>query len=59
MHSTTTFYADICLVLMINFENVYHAKVQILTLKVPFTTTEGFLASVDQDQAAQNMLPDL
>ena len=30
-----------------------------LTLKAPFTTTVAFVASVDQDQAAQNVQPDL
>ena len=30
-----------------------------LTLKAPFTKIVGFVASVDQDQAAQNMQPDL
>ena len=28
------------------------------TLKVPCTTTVGFVASVDQDQASQNLQPD-
>ena len=31
----------------------------ILTLKVPFTTLAVLVASVDKDQAAQNMRPDL
>ena len=30
-----------------------------LTLKVPITTLVAFAASVDQDEAAQNMQPDL
>ena len=30
-----------------------------LTFKVLFTTKVAFIASVDQDQAAQNMQPDL
>ena len=30
-----------------------------LTLKAPFMTIVAFVASVDQDQAAQNMQPDL
>ena len=30
-----------------------------LTLKVPITTIVAFAASVDQDQAAQNVQPDL
>ena len=31
----------------------------IIILKTPFTTTVGFAVSVDQDQAAQNVQPDL
>ena len=30
-----------------------------LTLKAPFAKTVAFVTSVDKDQAAQNILPDL
>ena len=33
--------------------------VEINPLKQPFTTIVAFVASVDQDQAAQNVQPDL
>ena len=32
---------------------------QYLTLKAPFMTIVAFVASVDQDQAARNVQPDL
>ena len=36
-----------------------HNRVFQLTLKAPFTTTVALVVSVDQDQAAQNVQPDL
>ena len=34
-------------------------KFNVLTLKEPFTTIAAFVVSVDQDQAAQNVQPDV
>ena len=34
-------------------------KFNVLTLKEPFTTIAAFVVNVDQDQAAQNVQPDL
>ena len=36
-----------------------NVAVDILTLKAPFMTKVAFVANVDQDQAAQNVQPDL
>ena len=45
-----------------NTFNSHQSKMSLdkkLTLKVPFTTIVAFVASADQDQAAQNMQPGL
>ena len=50
---------EVRVLLQMVFGTLLRNQMGCLTLTVPFTTIVAFAASVDQDQVAQNMQPDL
>ena len=58
--NTFQFYNRICFVQMLSIWSGLQSCCFIMfTLEVPFTKVVAFVASINQDQAAQNMQPDL